>query len=161
MDNRRYEESKADFKVNHRTPSLSFPVKILQHAATMYTPPVLKMLQNELCKAHDCTMTLLEEIGTMAKYEIAPHGKDFKHMVTYNSTNSFILCSCKKFEFAGILCAHALKVLSIKKVLSIPPQYILRRWTKNVKAKSAKIDCPKINNNDPKIETARRYKELC
>ncbi|BBG96012.1 hypothetical protein Prudu_004690 [Prunus dulcis] len=60
----------------------------------------------------------------------------------------------------GILCAHALKVLSTRNVKSIPAQYILKRWTKNVKAMSAKINSSS-STNDPKVEIVRRYRELC
>jgi zinc finger SWIM domain-containing protein 3 len=39
---------------------------------------------------------------------------------------SSVKCSCKKFEFAGILCSHALKVLDINNIKSVPQMYILK-----------------------------------
>ncbi|XP_008373006.1 protein FAR1-RELATED SEQUENCE 5-like [Malus domestica] len=44
-----------------------------------------------------------------------------------------ILCSCKKFEFDGILCAHALKLYNDLDLSSIPSNYYLKRWSKDAK----------------------------
>ncbi|KAB2613207.1 protein FAR1-RELATED SEQUENCE 5-like [Pyrus ussuriensis x Pyrus communis] len=44
-----------------------------------------------------------------------------------------ILCSCKKFEFEGILCAHALKLYYDLDLSSIPSDYYLKRWSKDAK----------------------------
>ncbi|BBN69248.1 hypothetical protein Prudu_843S001100 [Prunus dulcis] len=160
VEDRRYEELKAEFKASQSSPTLSFPVEILKHAANVYTPKVFKVFQDELCKAYDCVLHFNDEMGTISKYEVIPYGKNWQHTVTFDSTNNITLCSCKKFEFAGILCAHALKVLSTRNVKSIPAQYILKRWTKNVKAMSAKINSSS-STNDPKVEIVRRYRELC
>ncbi|KAK9922597.1 hypothetical protein M0R45_031056 [Rubus argutus] len=84
----------------------------------------------------------------MSIYEIIAHGKHFHHTVIFDSANNIISCSCKKFEFAGILYAHALKVLSTKDIKSIPEQYILKRWTNDIRDKSTKVSCPDANNND-------------
>ncbi|BBN70320.1 Far-red impaired responsive family protein [Prunus dulcis] len=152
VEDRRYEELKAEFKASQSSPTLSFPVEILKHAANVYTPKVFKVFQDELCKAYDCVLHFNDEMGTISKYEVIPYGKNWQHTVTFDSTNNF--------EFAGILCAHALKVLSTRNVKSIPAQYILKRWTKNVKAMSAKINSSS-STNDPKVEIVRRYRELC
>ncbi|XP_020409148.1 protein FAR1-RELATED SEQUENCE 5 [Prunus persica] len=160
VEDRRYEELKAEFKASQSSPTLSFPVEILKHAANVYTPKVFKVFQDELCKAYDCVLHFNNEMGTISKYEVIPYGKNWQHTVTFDSTNNVTLCSCKKFEFAGILCAHALKVLSTRNVKSIPAQYILKRWTKNVKAMSAKINSSS-STNDPKVEIVKRYRELC
>ncbi|PRQ24833.1 putative transcription factor FAR family [Rosa chinensis] len=103
LDDRRYNESVANFKSSQTTPALSFPVKILRNAAKVYTPAVFKWFQVELCKAHDCTLKLFGEIGTMRIYEVTAHGKRFHHTVTFDSVDNNISCTCKKFEFAGIL----------------------------------------------------------
>ncbi|OAY82810.1 Protein FAR1-RELATED SEQUENCE 3 [Ananas comosus] len=44
-----------------------------------------------------------------------------------------VSCTCKLFEFYGLLCAHALKVMHYIEIYNIPPHYILNRWTKNAK----------------------------
>ncbi|GMY38499.1 protein far1-related sequence 9 [Fagus crenata] len=37
-------------------------------------------------------------------------------------------CSCKHFEFWGILCRHILSVFLHKDCYRIPPMYLLSRW---------------------------------
>lgn len=66
----------------------------------------------------------------------------------------------KKFEFAGILCAHALKVLLTQNIKTIPSQYILKRWIHDIKDKSTKVSCPDAIDDDPKTKIVTRYREL-
>ncbi|KAJ0043684.1 hypothetical protein Pint_18472 [Pistacia integerrima] len=54
-------------------------------------------------------------------------------IVEFNSSESHVICSCKKYESVGILCVHALKVLNARNIIHIPPQYILKRWKKSAK----------------------------
>ncbi|KAH7862821.1 hypothetical protein Vadar_009995 [Vaccinium darrowii] len=132
-----------------------------QHAASTYTPDVFVLVQRELSKAHDCKLEKSGENGTITKYEITPYGKYRYHVVTYDSSEDTVTCSCKKFEFGGILCSHALKVLSSNNVVRIPDQYILKRWTKNAKSRSIEATCASSPVEDPKAMMGIQYKELC
>ncbi|VAI37373.1 unnamed protein product [Triticum turgidum subsp. durum] len=73
----------------------------------------------------------------------------------------FELFSCKKFEFVGLPCCHALKVLEIKNIKELPPQYILKRWRKDAQSES-----PKENfgfaaaGEDPKFTVSKRHNSL-
>ncbi|XP_060669123.1 protein FAR1-RELATED SEQUENCE 5-like [Ziziphus jujuba] len=128
-----YEELKADFKATQSTPSLSFPVEILKDAASIYTPTVFNVFQDELCKAYDCAMQIFDHIGTVTEYKLTNHKKQFQHTVRYDFSNNTVIYSCRKFEFTGVLCSHALKVLSSKDIKKIHVQYILKRLTKSAK----------------------------
>ncbi|KAG5562913.1 hypothetical protein RHGRI_005599 [Rhododendron griersonianum] len=161
IDDHRYEELKADFRATQSTPCLSFPVLILQHATDVFTPEVFKLLNAELCKAWDCDMDQCSEDGTVTTYKITPHGKSRHHIVTYDSIEGTVSCSCKKFEFGGILCAHALKVLGSKNVVTIPDRYILKRWTMNAKSGNTTSTSASSIQDDPKAMMGIRYKELC
>ncbi|XP_057478205.1 protein FAR1-RELATED SEQUENCE 9-like [Actinidia eriantha] len=161
VDNHRNEELNADFRANQSTPHLSFPVQILKHAASIYTPDVFELFQRELSKAHDCCLQQCGENGTVTKYEITPFRKHHHHVVTYDSSEELVSCSCKKFEFGGILCSHALKVLSSNNIMKIPNRYILKRWTKNAKSGSIESTCVSTPVEDPKVMMGTRYKELC
>ena len=107
VDDHRYNELRADFKANQSSPALSFLVKILKNEAKVYTHAVFKWFQSELCKAHDCALKLLGEIGTMSIYEIIAHGKHFHHTVIFDSANNIISCSCKKLSLLEF-CMHML-----------------------------------------------------
>ncbi|XP_057546008.1 protein FAR-RED IMPAIRED RESPONSE 1-like [Amaranthus tricolor] len=39
-------------------------------------------------------------------------------------------CDCKLFKRTGILCSHAICVMSARQITQIPKQYVLDRWTK-------------------------------
>ncbi|KAI8573351.1 hypothetical protein RHMOL_Rhmol01G0270300 [Rhododendron molle] len=161
IDDRRYEELKADFRATQSTPCLSFPVLILQHAADVFTPEVFKLLNAELCKAWDCNMNQCSEDGIVTTYKVTPQGKSRHHIVTYDSIEGTVSCSCKKFEFKGILCAHAFKVLGSKNVVTIPDKYILKRWTMNAKSGNTTTTSASSIQNGPKAMMGIRYKELC
>ena len=157
--NRFYEELKADFRVSQS--SLSFEVEISKDAAKLYTPVVSKMFHAEVCKAYDSVIEKCGEKETLIQYKVINARKHFCHTVEYDSSTSNIICSCKKFELAGILCSHALKVLAERRITKIPPQYILKRWTKNAKFGSRLETLKLPNNEDPKALIANRYRELC
>nr|XP_033516126.1 protein FAR-RED ELONGATED HYPOCOTYL 3-like [Nicotiana tomentosiformis] len=74
----------------------------------------------------------------------------------------YILSSCKLFEFMGILCRHALKILDLLNVKDmIPEHYILKRWTKDA-TNLNKMDVSLVaKKTDPKVEVTTRYRHLC
>ena len=43
VDDRRFEELRADFKATQSKPSLEYPVEILKHTTSVYTPAVFKL----------------------------------------------------------------------------------------------------------------------
>lgn len=71
-------------------------------------------------------------------------------------------CSCKRFEFVGILCRHVLKVLDyLGMKMMIPEQHILKRWTKNALAgRALDVNGHEIREN-PNLELSTRRNLLC
>ncbi|XP_022750496.1 protein FAR1-RELATED SEQUENCE 5-like [Durio zibethinus] len=55
-----------------------------------------------------------------------------EYIVTFVSLSATTTCSCHMFEFVGILCRHQLTIL-IKKMHSLPDQYVLKWWTRDAK----------------------------
>ena len=161
VDDSRYQELRVEFKASQSSSSLSSPIEILKHVTSIYTPIVLKWFQNELCKSHGSVLIFNGEVGSVRKYEIIPHRKNWHHTITFDSIDNIVLCSYKKYDFTGILCAHALKVLSTRNITSISTQYILERWTKNIKSRSARVTLNISSKDDPKANIVWRYKELC
>ncbi|KAF1867120.1 hypothetical protein Lal_00049548 [Lupinus albus] len=161
VQDRRYEETKADFKATQRSLTLSFDVEILRHASTIYTPSVFKMIQFEVSIAYDSSMHVFYEAENIIEYKVIPYKKQFQHTVKYDINSSVVTCSCKKFEFSGILCSHAFKVLSSRNIVKIAEMYILKRWTKDAKSGSDKNICHNVIQEDPKAEMASWYTDLC
>ncbi|KAL6222709.1 hypothetical protein ACLB2K_006100 [Fragaria x ananassa] len=50
--------------------------------------------------------------------------------VTVDKVADKVACSCKKFEFEGILCRHILACMKWKQIEYLPDQYILKWWTR-------------------------------
>ncbi|XP_042410194.1 protein FAR1-RELATED SEQUENCE 4-like [Zingiber officinale] len=163
LDDRRYEELKADFKSNTTVPYLMFPIEILKHASEIYTPEVYKCFQQEWCLSHDSNLEICEDVDTFAKYKVTPHKKKNHHIVTLDKKCEKIECSCRKFEFAGILCSHILKIFTWNNIMKIPSDYVLKRWTRKAKIGYFGVNDSMANNAslDPKVLQNMRYKELC
>ena len=141
---------------------LATSLQILKHAAEVYTPIVFETFQREFLQMWDCDIRRYgEQNGPIIEYKVSSCGSNYEHSVTFNSPISNVLCSCKKFEFVGILCRHVLKVFDLRSIRTIPLQYILKRWSKNAKVGTTKDCCGAIIHNNPKEEVGRRYKEMC
>ncbi|XP_028076864.1 protein FAR1-RELATED SEQUENCE 1-like [Camellia sinensis] len=69
--------------------------------------------------------------------------------------------NCTKFEREGILYCHSLKVIrDILKMKEIPPQHILKRWTKQARAETVNDIKGNDIQVDVKFQQASRYKTL-
>jgi zinc finger SWIM domain-containing protein 3 len=84
---------------------------------------------------------------------------NFDHVVRFIPKEEKVSFSCKKFEFAGILCSHCLKVLDINNIKHVPEEYILKRWT--IDAKVLEIKGKRNQHEDPKARMSNLYKDLC
>ncbi|RYQ88355.1 hypothetical protein Ahy_B09g095591 isoform L [Arachis hypogaea] len=81
-----------------------------------------------------------------------------KFVVTYNSVAAEVKCQCLLFESRGILCRHALSVLSFEQVSQVSPRYILERWSKKVKRRHTHI---KSSHDEPLMEPrSKRFDQL-
>ncbi|KAJ4953654.1 hypothetical protein NE237_030486 [Protea cynaroides] len=113
----------------------------------VYTPVIYEMFQKEYVESLDCVVRRCNEVGATTEYKVTVVEKTHEKNVTFNSLNGTILCSCKKFEFIGILCSHALKILDLRNIKVLPPQYILKRWTKDAKSGSIADGLPSHDIN--------------
>ncbi|RYQ88298.1 hypothetical protein Ahy_B09g095574 isoform O [Arachis hypogaea] len=81
-----------------------------------------------------------------------------KFVVTYDSVAAEVKCQCLLFESRGILCRHALSVLSFEQVSQLSPRYILERWSKKVKRRHTHI---KSSHDEPLMEPrSKRFDQL-
>ncbi|KAF2939552.1 hypothetical protein DAI22_03g203866 [Oryza sativa Japonica Group] len=132
---KRLEEVKCDFKATQTTPKLKAELNILRHASRVYTAAMFKIFQDQVLQTLNCDIFFCASSDAEKVYKI------------------------KKFEFAGILCSHSLKVLDINNVKYIPEHYIMKRWTIDAKALQITRNCNL--QEDSKTILSNRYKELC
>jgi zinc finger SWIM domain-containing protein 3 len=156
---KRDEEVKYDFKATQSRPALKPDLKILRHAAKVYTPTVFKVFQAQVMQTWNCDIFYCGDTDVEMTYKVKVDGRNNEHAVKFSALQGTVKCSCKKFEFAGILCCHALKVLDINNIREIPEEYILKRWT--IDAKALSIQSNYDAQIHPKTKLSKRRKELC
>ncbi|KAF7141884.1 hypothetical protein RHSIM_Rhsim06G0081500 [Rhododendron simsii] len=114
--------------------------KIEAEAAEVYTRKNFKFFQEELFSSQKQQVSSkYHKEGVTKIYKVVPNGKESPtYEVALDVMTKKVTCSCRKFEFLGILCRHILAVF-IKKSLAhcLLQQYVLRRWTTNAKSDDA------------------------
>ena len=161
VSDKRCEEVKYDFKATQTTPKLKAESSyMLTQAAATYTQAIFKMVQDQVLRTLNYDTMLCDESDTKVKiYVVKFHGTQREHVVRFTPKEEKVSRSCKKFEFARILCSHCLKVLDINNIKHIPGEYILKRWTIDAKVLDITSKCNPHDNL--KARMSNRYKELC
>ena len=130
-------EIEADYETICTEPLLKTPAPMEKQAANSYTKKIFAMFQEELVKTSAYTANKIEDDGVVRKYRVA-NFQDNREAYTVNVpldiSGAMANCSCRMFEYSGILCRHILTVFTVTNILTLPSHYILKRWTKNVKS---------------------------
>ncbi|XP_043699006.1 protein FAR1-RELATED SEQUENCE 1-like [Telopea speciosissima] len=101
VNDKRANELKADFDAINKLPKNMFlRTKIIKHAKEV-----------------------------LHEYGVGIDEQEIEFKVECNPSDFVVQCSCRKFETFGILCCHALKVLQLLDIKSIPKAYVLSKWT--------------------------------
>lgn len=105
--------------------SLKTGSPIESHAAKVLTPFAFSKVQEELLQAPQYASLMVDE-----NYFIVRHHTEMDGgcKVMWVPHDDFISCTCHQFEFSGILCRHALRVLSMNNCFHIPDRYLPVRW---------------------------------
>ncbi|KAI3459283.1 hypothetical protein Pfo_015946 [Paulownia fortunei] len=109
---------------------------LLNHAADVYTINMYNLFELELVESLSTEFTEQPSfVGPfLTPFKVKSHDQNSKvRKMVFDEQKNEIKCSCYRFESMGILCKHALKVLNLVKVHSIPEHYIKKRWTKNAR----------------------------
>jgi len=160
VNERRHAELQADVHA-HQGLMKSLASRMLRQAANEYTPAAFKVFQAEFDLSMDFMVFNCGQVGTMFVYRVTSEDHPTEYTVRFDSSNGTIFCSCKKFEFTGIQCRHVLKVLDIVNIKELPPQYILKRWTKDAKIRILGGTAEHTVNVGGNSSIAKRYSSLC
>ncbi|KAH7838581.1 hypothetical protein Vadar_028589 [Vaccinium darrowii] len=130
---RREKEREAENKTQQTSPILVSRWSVECEAAEKYTKKVFYSFQKEYQQTLDLSLQLENDDGTISSY-IVKELVGWKRIrkVAYNRLEHSVSCTCRKFEFHGILCSHALKVFRDLQYESLPPRYYLKRWTRKI-----------------------------
>ncbi|KAM7462991.1 hypothetical protein LguiA_031112 [Lonicera macranthoides] len=134
LEQRREEERKEDFNSFNLQAVLHTKDPIEEQCRRLYTMAMFKIFQKELLEGFSYSVIKVNVEGSISRYFVQKSNiVDGRHTVAFNASNLNISCSCKMFEFEGVLCRHALKVFQMMNIRELPSRYILHRWTKNAK----------------------------
>ncbi|KAI8538633.1 hypothetical protein RHMOL_Rhmol09G0119500 [Rhododendron molle] len=168
--NKRYNEKEAAHGSREKMVRLKYPsCPMLLHAAKLYTPPLFDLFHKELDISLGCKVIESKVLGDEIRCVIQKHGQEREYVVLASveldalgaKTFGGVRCSCRKFESFGILCGHAIKVLSLLNVMEIPEKYILSRWRLDAKSCSSKGKEVMVEETDRKFVISARYRHLC
>lgn len=159
VEKRRQEEIQADYKASQGTPGT--PQALLWQAANMYTPINFELFMREYELCMDCMVYGCGEFGSLSEYMVTVKNKTREQLVQFDSSDGTIACTCKKFETAGILCCHILKVHELRNVKEIPAQYFLKRWSKDAKMGTVDEISGFNFDTDTGSSVPERYAALC
>ncbi|GLT53007.1 hypothetical protein SLA2020_263070 [Shorea laevis] len=134
----------------------------------LYTIAKFKEVQEEILGKMFCNVFILAKEGAICTHKVVEQVpihenfvKEVEFVVYLNGDKDEleVKCSCGSFETRGILCKHAISVLSLHKITSLPSKYFLDRWRKDLKRKYTFIKSSYNSlSGDP---TAERYDILC
>lgn len=150
------EEAKAEFDAWHEAPDLKSPSPFEKQMSWVYTHEIFKKFQVEVLGAAACHLKKEKEDATGITYTVKDFENNEDFTVEWNESSSEICCLCHLFEHHGYLCRHAIVVLQMSGVFSIPSRYILQRWT------SAALSRHSISGKLDEVQArVRRYNDLC
>lgn len=119
---------------SRKMPPLKTEWKIEAEASKFYTRKIFEEFQAELLGTIGLELDKeeLSEDGTTITYPVK-YCLDRRRIrtITYVPSTKDVKCSCRKFEFTGVLCGHVLKLLIHLQWSELPPMYYLNRWGKN------------------------------
>lgn len=128
-------EIEADHDTANTPPILKTPSPMESQAANLYTRRIFEKFQAELVETFAYTANRIDDDGTSTTFRVAKFENDNKaYMVSFCYPEMRASCSCQMFEHSGILCRHVLTVFTVTNILTLPPHYILGRWTRNAKS---------------------------
>ncbi|PKA46963.1 Protein FAR1-like 5 [Apostasia shenzhenica] len=133
LDEKRNAELQADYRAGHSSSKMPAS-RMLRQAANLYTPSVFKIFQSEFELSMDLMVYNCDHVETTLIYKVTTEDCKKEYIVRFDTRENTVICSCRKFDLMGIQCRHVLKVLDIINIKELPPQYILKRWTKDAKS---------------------------
>lgn len=133
----RQKELKSDQDDVTRKSELRTRYAIEKEMMGLYTKEIFLLFQDELVESEAyLKIEFSREEGEATVYTVVKEVEGASRMrrIYFDKTSNFARCSCSLFEFEGILCRHLLFFFREMKVVKIPSQYILTRWTKGAKS---------------------------
>lgn len=162
VEEKRYGELKCEFEARQKLPRLRlWSSPMLRQLSRIYTPTVFDLFQKEFVLFAAAYIKHRNETGSLFEYVIGIVDQDREWRVLYDPNKQMVSCSCRKFEMAGLICCHIVKVFDVMDVKLLPENYILKRWTREARSGVVKDYIGNEVEENPKSECTERYRKLC
>lgn len=163
-----HKENQADFKSFSQNIRLATTYGIEKQFQRVYTLKKFREVQVELlgmiycdiieiresCMGMDMEFVITEDVEIDTDFR-----KEMRFTVVFEKDKCEVNCSCRRFQFRGILCKHALFVLIKNKVAVVPDRYIFDRWRKDIMRSHTRI---RVNYDSGAVTPEMlRYKQMC
>jgi hypothetical protein len=135
LHDREEAEKQAYFNTWHKQPVLKTPSPFEKQMSVIYTHEIFKKFQVEVLGLSGCRIVNEHKDNLVTTFKIFDFEKKEEFIVECIVSKEEISCLCHLFEYNGYLCRHSLMALQAVGVFVVPSQYIMRRWTKNVRSK--------------------------
>lgn len=158
---RREKERLAELATTQRKRKLLSNWKVEGEAARLYTKASFNCFQEEYQKCLDLIVERGIDDAIIESYVVQrPGNPNLRRSVTYSPSNQSVNCSCKRFQFEGILCAHVLKLFRELGLSTLPSKYYLKRWRRDAR-KGIHFHChEEANLSDRSASLALQYSHL-
>lgn len=161
MASRYEDEAQGELDTVCTSPILKTASPIERQAALIYTRTVFEKFQEEFVESFGYNVHKVKD-GPVSKFSVTRDDDALETFtVTYNAAKTIATCSCKHFEFSGILCRHIIGVFLMVDVRILPQEYFLRRWTRNAMG-GAHLDEESADNQVTcQASVSSRFSDLC
>ncbi|XP_024164623.1 protein FAR1-RELATED SEQUENCE 5-like [Rosa chinensis] len=160
LNDKRYKELEAEYALCYKLPTIGIFSSMVIKARNIYTKAVFEEFQIQYEKALDYNLVGCIQDGDDIVYKVAFNGHPKQRCVRVKKDHS-VSCNCRLFEIKGILCRHAIKILTnYMNVKEIPDQYILKRWTRKTRSKRVKDMYGQDIQVDTNLQQTSWYKSL-
>ncbi|XP_057526399.1 protein FAR1-RELATED SEQUENCE 9-like [Amaranthus tricolor] len=135
MDAQRYKQDKFNAESLHTNPQYKTPLPIEKYAGEVYTRKFFLLFQYEVYKScfktHIQNIEKIESVESITVLDLTVSKMYKVKFILGSSIDELkVDCDCKLFKRIGILCSHAICVMSARQITQIPKQYVLDRGTK-------------------------------
>ncbi|KAI5340905.1 hypothetical protein L3X38_020179 [Prunus dulcis] len=135
LSHQREKELVADHVDAFEVAQCLLPMPMNKQMATLYTRTMFQKFEQELIQSTACFLELKTEDACKVVFNVSER-KNWETRVAevvYVKDSDHASCSCKRFEFVGIICKHILALFRRDQIEYMPEKCILKRWKKTAK----------------------------
>jgi zinc finger SWIM domain-containing protein 3 len=163
VEDKRNNELHSEFQSRKKLPRIKVRTPMLIEASKLYTPVIFEAFQGEYERSMTaCTMTLEgnhEYLVSIESFD-GTFTLEKEYKVIGDHVEQTSTCSCGQFNRIGILCAHALKILDLMNIKSLPTQYVLKRWTREARSGTIQDSHSRDIIENPRLDEMLCYKDM-